>query len=50
MPSLTSLVLAASEGAEHAVEPPLPPLAMGIGTFAILVALLVITWQFHRGD
>ena len=44
--SLVDLTVLASE-AQHR-ELPIPPLALGVSTFVVLWALLVITWQFNR--
>ena len=42
---ITSLPLAAEEVVN---ELPLPPIVIGVGTFSLLVVLLLITWAFRK--
>lgn len=46
--SVAALTVLAVEGEEHANELPVEPWMLGVGTFLVLCALLLITWQFNR--
>lgn len=43
-----AVTLLASEGEEHVIELPMPPIAYGAIALAILIVLLLITLSFNR--
>lgn len=46
---MTGAILAsgAAEGSQHASSLPMSPIAYGLSTLGVLLALLVVTWAFR---